>query len=514
MRKILKLFNGLLDNNLAHGLLKSIKPVDIKTSEYVFIFNVVKSPYMEKLYTLVSHRLATLDIASCFLYKNDLLSRYYPRFEIDGIEINNSLMIDKKARQISLLNKHSNFFEWVIEIENGKIEAEGINFFPIISNTLRSIQKRYNAKFIDEDNRPTYNGLIQSCDLLLKYFLLLKNYAKENSKKVRFVGYEYFYIPNGLFKILCDRFSNNGDVEFVELEKGYMSYFGHNLKESYITCSNLTRTKDSTAFSVSKKELSEIDDKNIEVGELLKPVSNALQKGIYSEIPTNQKTVINTIEDYRSKSKKVFVLFSHLFYDTPIDDNSPAFNGMCEWIMETIKYFKKKEDLLLIKPHPHEFMKDFPKKIPNETLASFLSNVQLSDNIILLDPHLFTIKDLSPYISCGLIWRSSVAMELAFLGLPGIIAGNPYYNVLDLNYAQSKKHYFQLLEQSHEIKVTDKQKFDVAKFIYLLQRKHVHINCIEYNSKLRKTYWNRKALKKYLTGGNQTIQSVVEKMLV
>ena len=513
MRKLVKLLNELLDKNLTHVLLKSIKPVDIEQSEYIFIFNAVKSSFYEKLYTLVSHKLASLDIASCFLYKNDLLSSYYPHFDIDGIEINNSLIIEKKTRHINSSNKHSNFFEWVIEIENEKIEAEGINFFPIIRNTLRSVQKRYNPIFIDKDNKPIYNGLIKSCDLLLKYFFLLKDYSKKNNKKIRFVGWELFYIPNGIFKMLCERFSNNGDVEFVELEKGYMVYFGYNLKDSYISCSNLTKTKSSAGLSISEEELSVIDDKNIEFGELLKPVQNALKKNIYSKIPDNQEKVIKTIEDYRSKAKKVFVLFSHLFYDTPLDDASPAFNGMCEWITETVKYFNHKEDLLLIKPHPHEFRKEFPKKTPNETLASFLSNTELSGNIILLGPHMFTVKDLSAYISCGLVWRSSVAMELAFLGIPCIIAGNPYYSVLDINFAKDKKHYFHMIDQSHEIKVTDKEKTDVAKFIYLLEKKHIHIDIIEYDSKLRNYYWHRKALEKYLKSCDDNIQSVCERML-
>ena len=124
-----------------------------------------------------------------------------------------------------------------------------------------------------------------------------------------------------------------------------------------------------------------IDERNIEHDELLRPISNALEKNIYDKIPQNQKKLIRTIEDFKSRGKKVFVLFTHLFFDTPVDDESPGFNGMGEWINETVKYFFGKEDLLLIKPHPSEFRKDFPKKNPNETLASFLRDTELSQNI-------------------------------------------------------------------------------------------------------------------------------------
>jgi hypothetical protein len=105
-------------------------------------------------------------------------------------------------------------------------------------------------------------------------------------------------------------------------------------------------------------------------------------------------------------------------------------------------------------------------------------------------------------------------MELAFFGVPCIVAGNPYYNVLDLNFAKDKEHYFHMIEQSHEINVTEKHKTDVAKFLYLIEKKHVHIDSIEYNSKLRKFYWNRKSLMKYLKNGDKNINAIVENMLI
>jgi hypothetical protein len=511
--RIAKAFNRLIDDYLTTILLKNIKPVNITNSEYIFIFNQVKSSFAEKLYILLAHGFAERGIASCFLYKKDLLAPYFPKFSIDGWEISSSFTVQQK-RFVKSKRGDSLFFEWTTQIENQKIEAEGINFFNIINNTLREIQKRYNVIYYDDNNEPVFLGLIQSCDLLLKYFLLLKNYANRNHKQIRLVGWEIDYIPNGVFRILCDQLSHNRDIEFIELERGYMNYFGYSLKESYISCSNLTKTKSLYNWAVSKDELAELDDRHIDSDELLKPVSNAVEKYSFNEIPENQKQIIKTIEDYKSQGKKIFTLFAHLFYDTPVDDKSPVFNGMCEWITETIRFFNTEEHLLLIKPHPDEYREEFSKKTPNETLASFLSDIELPGNIILLAPHLFTVKDLIPHISCGLIWRSSVAMELAFFGIPCIVAGNPYYNVLDFNFAQNKEQYFHTIKNSNELSVSDEQKILVGRYLYLLEKKHVHIDSIIYDSRLRKFYWNREALKKYQNNGDEQIRSVVENMLV
>jgi hypothetical protein len=512
MRPIIKLYNKFADNYYTRVLLKSINPIDINNSEYIFIFNQATSKFNGKLYILVSHELSKRGIASCFQYKNDLWEPYSPRFYLDGYEISNSFILEKKYR-IKPLPGPQLFFKWSIDIENNIIEAEGINFFPYINNTLRKIQKRYNVFLYDPDNRPVYDDLIQTCDLLLKHFLLLKEYLQKNQKKIRLVGFESEYVPNGILKMLCDQLSHNRDIEYIEMRRGYKSYFGqHHPNDSYISYSNLATSRTETCLAISKKEWARKDHKIPEVRELLKPISNALEKAIYHKIPTTQKNVIKTIENYKSKDNKIFVLVSHVFYDTPVNDESKGFNGMCEWITETIKYFYGKENLLLLKPHPHEFLPDQPQKTPNETLASFLRDTELPENIILLDPHQFSIKDLSPYISCGLIWRSSVAMELTFLEIPCIIAGNPIYRVLDLYYAKDKEHFFNLIEQSHKIKVTDKQKEDVATYLYLLDKKHIHIECISYDG-VRKFHWNIRALRKYLKYGDKSIKSIAGNVL-
>ena len=138
----MKLYSKIVDNYYTRLLLKNIKHIDINNSEYIFIFNQTTSKFNGKLYMLVSHQLSQRGIASCFQYKNDLWGQYSPRLAIDGYEISNSFISEKKYR-IRPLPGQQLFFNWSIDIENEIIEAEGINFYPYINNTLRTIQKRY-----------------------------------------------------------------------------------------------------------------------------------------------------------------------------------------------------------------------------------------------------------------------------------------------------------------------------------------------------------------------------------
>ena len=105
-------------------------------------------------------------------------------------------------------------------------------------------------------------------------------------------------------------------------------------------------------------------------------------------------------------------------------------------------------------------------------------------------------------------------MELTFLDIPCIIAGNPVYNALDLNIAKNKEHYYEMIEKSHEIKSTEKLKFDIAKYLYLLEKKHFLIECISYDWRLKRFYWDRKSMMKYLKMGNKNINAIVENILI
>jgi hypothetical protein len=519
-QKIQKKINRISDHHYTRDLLKKINSVDVERSAYLFVFNQVESNYNFKLYALLSYELSKLGIASFFLYHDDLLGSFDPRFSINGHAISNSLLVENRGAVKPRSKKQGLFFDWRIDIENQKIETRGINFFATIQNTLRKIQKRYNVFFRDENDSPVFSDLIESCDVLLNYFMLFKAYSKATGKKIRLVGFEKDYIPNGVLKVLCDRMSNNGDIEFIELRRGYVYYFqkdalreSHHFRTSYVTCANLTKTGLMYSFAVSKDEMLQFNEDGIDFDELSAPISSAIEKKIYAKAPENQKDVIAKIQHYRRQGCNVFVLFSHLFYDTPVDDVSPAFNGMCAWIKDTIQYFNNSQDLLLIKPHPAEFIKDDPKKAPTETLKSFLKEISLSDNIIMLDPHQFTIKDLSPLTTCGLIWRSSVAMELTFLGVPCIIAGHPVYNALNLYYAESKEHYFQMIKHAQDLKVSEAQKKDVAKYLYLLMRKHIEVEGISYDKNYRKFYWNKKELLRFLKKGSDNIHSIVNLLL-
>ncbi len=532
------------DNFLTRKLLEDIPKLDIERSDKIFLFSHRGSQFYKKLYLLTAHALSKKGYPCSFLFRDGIIRNYSPKISrmIFNSGRNESfilrkyisesylpkLIVDNAKISFSLYNRQSKYviyndckntelnFKWKINYEKEKIEVSNVNFFPVIRNTLQSLYKRYEIDFRDKNVISTCSEMIKSCDLLFHYFLILKKYSKEQNKKIKIVGWETSYIPNGVFRLLCDSLSENNDIEYIDLARGYMHYFGYHSRESYISLANLTRSKVQNRLIITKDELERIRNSDIDENELIKPLNKSLKKFETSKFNINQKKVIDLIEKYNSNNLSVFVLFSHLFYDTPWDDSSLSFENMLDWIKSTVESFKNKDNLLILKPHPSESRPDEPQKEPSQTLESFIeSDIEEYDNILLLNPRLFNVKQLYPYITCGLVWRSSVGMELTYLGIPCIIAGTPpYHKTLDLLYPENKLNYFGLIDRAKSLKISKEQKVNVARYLYYLEHfKHHYIDLIEYDKKSKYNKWNKKNLQNYLINENKKIDAVIAELL-
>ena len=513
-KAILEKYNDKKNDYHLRNILRNLPPVNSISGNTVCILNTTSNKFHEMLYTLISYELSYRGIPCYFLYVNDLINSYFPLLKIDNYQLSNSLFVRRHKADIHGNIEFISHNQLNVDIHNGIIETEGINFFPLIKSNLTTLQKRYNVDFTSGTAKKSIPKLIETCKLLFNYFKLLKRYSQENGTNVRIIGWEPIYIPNSIFKTLCSSFVENRDVEFIDIGRGYKHYFGYHFKDCYISIANCTYNKVIDRIVITDEEFDNFDGNELESAELNSSIQKALNKKNTVHSLEGKNEIVDVIKDYRRKSKNIFVLFAHLFYDVPIYDNSQSFNNMCHWISETVQYFKDRDDLLLLKPHPSEIQPEFPEKTPNETLASYIRDEIETDNIILLHPKMFSLSELSGYMTCGLIWRSSVGLELAYLKVPSIIAGTPHYKILNLYYAKSKEQYFHLIENPYLIKISDQQSYDAAKYIYLLENhKLFHIDAIEYDKRQQRYIWNKPAIDRCISRKNQNVHKIADMIL-
>ncbi len=152
--------------------------------------------------------------------------------------------------------------------------------------------------------------------------------------------------------------------------------------------------------------------------------------------------------------------------------NKEVFNkSMADWINETIEWFKEHPEYqLIIKPHPAEYFPGIPET--KETVLSMIQKEfsEIPKNVFILSAKVsISVYDLIPLSKVGLVFTTSVGMEMAARSIPVITAGKSHYRGYGFTYdPRTKSEYFELLKSIlDDTKNVEKEKIkDLAmKFI-------------------------------------------------
>jgi len=185
-------------------------------------------------------------------------------------------------------------------------------------------------------------------------------------------------------------------------------------------------------------------------------------KQMYAKL--NEKTPL----DDRLIGKEFIVLFTNLNFDTAVLGRNPVFNSMQDWIDQVIDYWIENEvkTKLVIRVHPAELKLitasgDFvgPK---------IKSKIKGVENIVLFDASdKVDSYTLIENMTLGLIYSSTIGMEIAYMGKPCLVAGDAFYKEKPfIIYESSVKSYFEKLNiLVTESNYTAPRKEDVLKFI-------------------------------------------------
>jgi hypothetical protein len=171
------------------------------------------------------------------------------------------------------------------------------------------------------------------------------------------------------------------------------------------------------------------------------------------------------------KGNKYVVLFTNLNFDTAVIGRNPVFKSMYQWIDEVIDYWIENElkETLVIRVHPAEvklvtYSDDFVAPRIEE-------KVKNASNIIVYEPldHVDSYT-LIENMQFGLVYSSTIGLEIPYYGKPCLIAGEAFYRNLDfVSFKNSKKEYFEELNRLlnySSIESIDKE--IVIRYIYFI----------------------------------------------
>ena len=169
-------------------------------------------------------------------------------------------------------------------------------------------------------------------------------------------------------------------------------------------------------------------------------------------------------------------LFTNFMWDTTILERNTFFDSMREWIQETVRFWQENGSniRLIIRAHPAEVkLKTAPSA---RYVRDLIKDLDLGDNIIFFD----STDEVNSYeiisnIEYGIVYASSIGLEIPYHGKPCVVAGDPHYLGQDFVLSpESKSHYFETLKSLNEKSLSFTPPVEtLLKYLYFIYHRQV-----------------------------------------
>jgi len=149
-------------------------------------------------------------------------------------------------------------------------------------------------------------------------------------------------------------------------------------------------------------------------------------------------------------SKPTVLLAANMVWDAAALNKEVCFENMFSWVIETIRFFEAHPEYqLIIKPHPAETHSKLRKT--RQTLLGEIrsSGIRIPANVFLLEPDSsLSVYQLMQYCDLGLVYTSTVGIEMAMEGKPVVIIGRaPFRDAGFLLPPKTRSEYFDAIQK-------------------------------------------------------------------
>lgn len=157
----------------------------------------------------------------------------------------------------------------------------------------------------------------------------------------------------------------------------------------------------------------------------------------------------------RTDKNQVFAMFPNVLWDNSLTGADSIFQSQVEWLLETVTFFSKENDkLLILRAHPAEASWMKPRVNVRDIVENkFGTSVENIKNIIFISPDTpIRSYSLFPMIKAGIVYNGTIGLEMLYKRIPSIIAGKaPYSNAGFTVSLENKADYFDAFNKVSEI---------------------------------------------------------------
>lgn len=163
-------------------------------------------------------------------------------------------------------------------------------------------------------------------------------------------------------------------------------------------------------------------------------------------------------------------LFPNVPWDAALDLYHVTFDSPFEWLEATVDQLGGREGVsMVLKPHPGE-IRAIESRWGRVSTWVEEELQPLPDNVRVLAPE----TDVSPYelmaeIDVGIVYMSTVGMEMAYRGTPTVMVGNTHYRGKGFTFdPDTPEEYAGLLDSLDDLRMDESMREAARRYLYLL----------------------------------------------
>ncbi|WP_152529522.1 hypothetical protein [Aliihoeflea sp. 2WW] len=367
---------------------------------------------------------------------------------------------------------------WHVDWSAGTVECEGINYFPYFHERVSQKARRYSANILDDpESSKLFQMLLLRADRALKFCKMLIPLASKGLP-IRILCMDSHFAPWGIPREWCNVVGRDFDIHVVALSAGYENYYSNlsTREAATLAVEDLTAHPDvRTPLLGGAERFKQFTSNFPDVLDFAdEEVFSWITQNRSKTVPSDFSEIKDRILSVRSRGGKVFVAFGKVSIDFAAPgDGGLAHGDFVEWINHLIDGISKTDNLLLIKPHPHELREEIV--MGGVQLLRDLVPADLPGNAVFLPHDGLNTHELAEIVDAAFLWNGTASVEFPVLGVPVFQASvwGPRDYPVGLDILETREAYERVLSGQSSVGVSEETRRKAAAFLRFMKSEYV-----------------------------------------
>lgn len=319
--------------------------------------------------------------------------------------------------------------------------------------SARKHLKKYTVDFSDEYENGVYREFVRAAALLVD----TAHHLYDGVDPDAVVANEPVYVYGGVFLAVAEKLGIAGRS------------YGYGVRERSIVFGNQNNETPMSRYT-DRDFMRDFVDQPLESDER-KRVERLMRERRGGETRTPLPDASSRLELLDNGTTLSVGVFTNLLWDASLQFEDSCFESPFEWLRTTIEVLGGMEGVeLVVKTHPHEDLRTTNERITDWLLDNYRDGFS---NLTILEPDTdVNVYSLMEDLDVGLVYNSTVGLEMAYAGKPVVVAGYPHYRGLGFTYdADTEEEYVELLEGLGDLDSNEDMGERAERYAYLLFEK-------------------------------------------